>query len=986
MPNPTASSLRRLICLACVFAPWLPATRVVAADGETGSITGRIVSAETGAPVAGATVELDGSVTAGQTDLNGAFTLRDVSAGGHALVVRGEGYRASRVDAVEVTAAKPARVEVALEAAPDDSFIELGELVISSTAAEGSAMGLISVRQKAPAVSDAIGADDLARMAVGDAAEAMAKVTGASVLDGRYVLIRGLGDRYANTLLNGMNVPSADPDKRAVQMDQFPASVLDSIVTSKSFTPDQPGAFTGGSVNMRTKSFPEQYFASAGFAVKFDDQATGKSVLTIPGGGRDWLGRDDGTRALPAGIPGRIPSRSAAQNAARFQGDFGPAEELDRVSKLFHNDAYFPGTKEGGLGYNLNLATGDRLQFGDQLVGYVFSLSYDRATTHYDDGVQAKYSQGGSDPESPYFVNPGLIYTPKLDDLTFAADYAANPDVPGGEPAFGVTQTSEDVLWSLYGQLAYKPWLNHEITLRYLQNQAATDTVKRGVGEATRSDAGRLFEVYDLLYTERAMHSLQLSGESLFPELGDLRVEWRAAVSKSSQEQPDYRSLSYFWDFNAQQYASAAGVGNDRFFRNLDEDADEAGIDLSLPVFIRSNPGTIKFGAVYQDGTRRYRERGFRWDPAPNRIDLIQDFPNPVGIVSRTDNSVTFGSTISELPNRLLNYDGEQSIWGAYGMADLVLSEKWRAIGGVRVEGTRIQVGPMAGTDAFERADIDQTDVLPAASLVYQLRKDMNVRLAWGRTLARPLYHELAGIRVQNKFLDKSRTGNPDLEMTSVDNFDLRWEWFRGGSELYAVGVFHKAFTNPIEVLDVSTLGTEMPQNLARAQVSGLEVEARFGLGFLGRAFESFTFGGNAAFIASEEDIPDAELQVIRNVYPDAKDTRRLFGQSPYTANADLTYAAHRLGTTATLAVNVTGKRLVLVTDSALPDIYEQPAPQLDFVLSQRLNARWRLKFSAKNLLAPDREKSLTHLGTAYAYDRHASSRTFSLGLSYFFE
>jgi len=954
---------------------------------DEGTVAGRIVSASTGFPVPGAEIVVDGQPTGVFSDLDGAFMVTGVSGGGRTVAIRHDDYRTTSVEGVEVGPERTARIEVALEGAVDDSFVELGELVISSTVAEGSTVGLLSVRAKAPVVSDAISADELARLAVGDAAEAMSKVTGASVLDGRYVLIRGLGDRYSNTLLNNINLPSADPDKRAVQMDQFPASVLDSIVTSKSFTPDQPGAFTGGSVNMRTKSFPEQFFASAGVSLKYDDGATGESVLTIPGGGRDWLGMDDGTRALPGGIPDRIPGRTEAQNAARFQGNFAPAEELDRVSKLFHNDTYFPGAKDGAMSGGLNLATGDRLHFGrDQMIGYVFSVSYDQSTSHYTDGIQGKYSQGGTDPDSPSFVNTGLLYTPNLEDLSYAADYAANPDVPGGVPAFGVTQTSTDVLWNLYGQLAYRPHLNHEFTLRYIQSQAATDTIKRGVGEATRSDAGRLYEVYDMLYTERALQSLQLSGESLFPDLGEVRVEWRAATSKTTQEQPDYRSLSYFWDFNAQQYASAAGVGNDRYFRDLDEDGTELGADVFIPVFLRGERGTLKFGAVAQEGDREYRERGFRWDPAPNRIDLIEAFPNPVGITERTDTSVTFGSTISELPNRLLNYDGEQSLWGAYGMADLILSEKWRAIGGARVEGTRIEVGPIDGSDAFESADIDQTDVLPAASLVYQPLKDMNVRLAFGRTLARPLYHELAGIRVQNKFLDKTRTGNPDLEITTVNNFDLRWEWFRGGNELYAVGVFHKDFTNPIEVLDVSAEGTEMPQNLSSARVSGIEFEARFNLGKFSESLEAFSVGGNLSLMSSEAEIPEAELAVIRAVFPDADDTRELFGQSPYVANLDVTYASPGRGTSLTLAFGVSGERLSLVTDSALPDIYEQPAPRLDFILSQRLGARWRLKFAAKNLLAPDREKSLSHGGRTYYYERYASSRTFSLGLGYFFE
>lgn len=956
---------------------------VFAAD-NSGSIRGRVISVETGAAVSGVTLSAAGVTATATSDLNGDYVLRDVPAGEHDLVAEHPDFQPAHVTGVVVEDGQSARVDVPLQTSGD--VVLLGAYEVSATAAAGSGLVLMGERQKAPTISDAIGEDAISRFAMGDAAGALSRMPAASVVDGKYVLIRGLGDRYSNTLLNGITVPSADPDRRAVQMDQFPASVLESIVTSKSFTPDQPGGFSGGSVNLRTKTFPDAFFVSASTSVTMNSAVTGEQILVVPGSGDDWLGIDDGTRALPEGIPNRIPSPTEAQLAAR-QGDFGPAQELDRVSQLFDNRTYFPHEERAGPDFGFSFATGNRHDFsGDRRLGYLFSLTYDRSTSHYTDGYAARYSQGSFNPDSTSFVDGLLVYSPDLADLSLREAYESAPDVPGGTPHFGVTDSAQKVDWGAYLQVAFMPSLNHEATLRYLHSQSAIDDVKRGVGESVRSDAGRLYENYGMLYTERSMDSLQLAGKSHFPGLNDIEIEWRAATSQSTQDQPDYRTLSYFWDFINEQYASASGVGNNRVFRKIEEENDEFGLDVSVPLQFRGRSATVKLGSDWQDGSRGYRERRFRWSREANQIDLIQNYPNPVGIVSQTERSVVFGNTISELSNRLLNYDGDQAIGGSYLMADLPLSERWRTIFGLRAERTEISTSAVTEGASFRAADIDQTDYLPALTVVYAATDNVNLRAAYGRTIARPLYRELADVRIDDFFRDSYFIGNPDLEVSTVDNFDLRWEWFLNGSGILAVGAFYKEFERPIEILLDGRSGAEQPRNLDEGRAYGLEFEARIGLGRLSPALEPFSLGGNFSLIESEVSIPAAELATTRQVFPDAPDTRELFGQSPYVLNLDLRYTNSRIGTDATLAFNMVGERLALVTADALPEIYEQPAPQLDLVVSQRLWANWRLKLAARNLLDPAIEKSFSHAGVDYFYERYKRGRSFSLGLSYLFE
>ncbi len=990
MPNSTVrfSQARRWLALA--FALLLSAgSNAAESEGGSGSISGRVIALDSGGGVVGAVVIVQGTGLAATTDLNGDYALRNVPAGAHTLLVERGDFQNSTVNNVRVAPGSATRMDLPLEAIVADTggeVVEMAEFVISADVLEGSSLALLGARQRSAVVSDAVGADFISRVDASHAADAMSRVTGASVLDGKYVLIRGLGDRYSNTLLNGASIPSADPDRRAVQMDQFPAGLLDSIVTSKSFTPDQPGGFAGGSVNMKTKNFPDHFFLSTSFSIGFNTNTTGEDLPSIPGGGRDWLGMDDGTRALPAGIPDRIPSQTEARIAAR-SGNFGPAEKLDRASNLFNNETYFPGTESGKPDLGFNFSMGDRVNLGgDRIFAYVVSLTYDRSSSYYENGYASRYAQGDIDPAGASFLDGLLVYSPDLEDLSYKGPYEANPEIPDGEPRFGVTRASRSVDWSGYAQLAYRPTLNHEFALRFIRNQSAEDAIKRGVGENARSDSGRLYQFYDLLYTERSVNTLQLEGRSLFPAWNDTRIEWRASTGTSVQEQPDYRTLSYFWDFTNQDYAAAAGVGNNRFFRDLEENGDELGVDLSMPFAFRGRNATLKFGGAWQGGDRTYRERRFRWTREATGAGIILNYPNPVGIVDRTADSVTFGNTIAELPNNLVNYDGGQTISAAYIMAEFAATDRLRVITGVRAEKTRISTSPFSANTNFRAADIDDTDYLPALSLVHELGNDMNLRFAYGRTLARPLYHELADIRVEDAFRAKFRAGNPDLELSSIDNLDLRWEWFPRGNEVVAVSLFHKDFTNPIEVVDVPSIGSEQARNADSGRVYGVEFEARLGLGRFSGRLSPFSIGGNLSLVESEVSIPAAEMGSIRIVYPEAGDTRDLLGQSPYILNLDFSYDDTGRGTSATIAYNIQGRRMHLVTYGALPDIYEQPAPQLDFILSQRLSRNLRLKLAAKNLLDPHFDQSLTHNGREYFHERHRRGRAFSLGLSYSFE
>ncbi len=951
--------------IAGAFMALLLAVPGRAQEGVTGGVAGRILDESSGFGVNGATITVveTGDVTT--TDLRGSYSLRNIPAGTVTLsVTKSEEYQPTTITGVNIPAGGIETLDVPLQAL-GGPVIRMEAFTVAADIVQSSDIGLLVERQRASSISDAISSDQFSRLGAGDAAEALSKVTGASVVDGKYVLIRGLGDRYSNTLMNGISVPSADPDRRAVQMDQFPADLIESVVTTKSFTPDQPGAFSGGSVNLKTKPFPETSFFSFSGSVGFNEQVQGKDILAAPG------------NAGPApDLPQEIPNRIEAELQAEFFGNFEPAREVDAASRAFGIVGLSPRQKSGPWNTGFTMAAGHRIEFGNEgLFGITASFNASRDASAYSEGEEGRFSGTPDDP----LVD--LIYTANEDLLSY--DRAS---VPADTPAFGVTSgTLSDSLGGLL-KLAVRPSIDHEVSLDLIYNESTDDTVRRGVGEEIANYEGAIYEVYDLLRTERSVSSAQLAGKSLFVGLNELEVEWRLSQSESTQDQPDYRTMAGVYDVTGFP-VNATGVQPNRYFRELEEEALEGGLDFTLPLWFNDREHRLKFGGMASSNERDYDEQRFQYFSVPRTREEIDTFPGQVGIIEETADGVVFGNTINRLlePNR---YEATQDIAAFYAMVDFAINDRWRSIFGARYESTEMLTTPVEIPGLNPRlGEIDDSEILPALNLVFAQNDRMNWRFAFGRTIARPTYKELSDIRYEDVFTNDVYIGNPDLELTVIDNFDVRWEWFPAKGETVAVSAFYKDMSNPIEVLFEPGVGSIQPQNVDSGEVYGVEFEFRRNLAFISPAMERWSLGGNLTFIESEVTIPDSELAILQAFDPSASDTRELLGQSPYVLNADINYSNDNWGSSATLSYNVVGERLDLVVFGPLGDVFEQPAPDLTFVWSQRLGLNWRLKFSAKNLLNPDREKTISIPGgDDLIYSRYTSGRSFSLSMTYMFE
>jgi outer membrane receptor protein involved in Fe transport len=848
--------------------------------------------------------------------------------------------------------------EVNLSLKPES--IELKEELVEAKALNNTEGSLLKMRQKAIAVSDAISAEQMSGSASGDAAEALSQVTGATVQDGKYVLIRGLGERYVTTQLNGSVLPSADPDKKAVQMDLFPAKLLDNVTTIKSFTPDQPGDFSGGIINLQTKSFPEKFTLSFSGSRGYNSNATSSAkFLSNHSGSLDWLGMDDGTRAIPDELADPdvdIPTASEAYRNAE------KAYELDRLSRAF-NTVMGPTKKTGPANQSYSLSVGTQIGLWGRPLGITGSLSYNRSFTSYTNGTVARYSLSGDVGNTSELTNEYLLNDSK---------------------------STDEVLWGGLADLSYSLSPRHELGVKYLYNRGAESMARYLYGATpTHLSPEDTYETRVLQYTERELGSLQFHGKHQVPGLWGMNIDWSSSFTNSSQDEPDVRYFTShytvlqgdtFYNITQAMYPTPS-----RNFRFLDEDSRDFILDLSIPIKQwSSRPAKFRTGALYQTKNRSFRQRSFSYSGgAASYQGDPNEYISHVGIIDSTNGRYTFGTYIEEATRPSDSYDGWQDVGALYGMIELPVFGKFNFVGGVRYETTKMKVASQDKTLA--KGKLDNRDYLPSINLIYNLGQDINIRTAYGRTIARPTLRELAPYASYEFVRDFIFIGNPNLKRTLIDNYDLRWEWFDRPGEIMAVSGFYKSFNNPIErVLFVQATGGQIVyQNVEQAKVWGTEFEIRKRLDQISSKLDNFRLGGNLTLVHSEVKIPQAELVKIKGVDPNASDKRSLQGQSPYVLNLDLTYDNFKSGTSFGIYYNIFGRSLAEVGVAGTPGIFEKPHGDLDLTFSQRILAGFTLKGSIKNVLDSDITKAHTFKGVDYITYQYNTGRTFSLGINY---
>ena len=933
---------------------------------ENGSLFGKIVDSSTGEELIGANIFLEGTTIGAASDLEGNFRITNIPSGKYTLFASMVGYSKLTVAELEIKPGESKKLDIVLTS---EAF-ETEEVVVTARMILNNEASLLKNRQKSNSISDAISSELISRSGSSNAGDAMTKVTGASVVDGKYVYVRGLGDRYSSMHLNGIELPSADPDKKAFNMDLFPTGVLDNIVTIKSFTPDKPGNFSGGLVDIATKSYPDVFTLKLSGSTSYNSSVTfNDKFLTYSGGKTDWLGFDDGTRAMPEIFSNPnlvIPTKSSARNNSEN------AQLLDELSKSF-NPQMSPGVKTAPIDQSYSLSIGDQVDFFNMPLGFLASYTYRRDYSFYEGGTSGKWKLSGN-------VNS----VNELNRLQYLND----------------SKGSDEVNWGGLATFNLKPDPLHEIGADFIYTQSGNSTSRFLYGswdEQFSQGTNAVLETRVLKYTERNLQSYQFHGKHVFEKLLGLGINWSGTFANTSQDEPDTRFFSD--NYSVQNGTKNYSIINSyplpsRYFRNMKEDTKGANIDFSLPFAVWEGlPAKFKFGGAFQEKERVFTEVRYQYNLGDYALGAPRYNGDPayffsdesVGVLfyDSTLNRYVFGNYISESPEaRGGNYDGYAKVSALYGMFEAPITNSLRFIGGARYETTKMDVYGR-DTSGF----LDDKDLLPAASLIYQLTENMNIRTSYGKTLARPNFREKAPYANYDFAGDITFVGNPNLQRTLIDNYDIRWEWFLRPGEIIAVSGFYKYFNNPIErVINVqysSEGGEAYYDNIDHARVYGVEFEVRKRLDEVMDLLTYFNVAANISLINSVVDIPDNELTLIRELDPNAKSTRQLQGQSPYILNLELSYLNPGIGTNLSLFYNVFGDRIAEISIGGTPDVFERSKPTLDFIASQDVFQNFNFKLSIKNILNSSYKLTHEYKGTEYLRTEYKTGTSVSIGIAY---
>lgn len=974
-----------LLCASCILAPM-----VAFAEG---TITGVVINGFTGEPVRGATLTVEGTDISFKAGVGGDFRGA-APAGTYSVVVSRDGFESQRVTEVVVTdggtadfavvllpmgdaeplpaAPEPAEVlgeateaedsaadegfgEAVAELGDDtvvadsaasgvpasDSGVFIGSITVEAQADDSTASALLAERKNAPMISDSIGTEEMKKSTGSDAADAVKRVTGISIQGDKYVYVRGLGERYSNTSLNGSKIPSTEFEKKVVPFDLFPSGLLDTIRVSKSYMADKPGDFAAGLVELETLDFPAAETFGVGFSIGHHSIATGNQFARY-GGGLSWSG--DGGQPLPAAIPGgerltRLsPITGVGFTPSKLQ-EFGLS-----LAGTWRGVAGDVGAPWGGGSYTAPVDSGYNLSYGNTFgrLGVVVS------------GTYGSDSRARSEVRNFYRVS----------DL--------NENGIGTLHSFDIDYNTETVKKGMLANFAYRLSDNHQLTLRSLFNTLSR--AETSFQEGFFSDLASDVREYEINYKNQEVSSIQLAGEHYMPvgALGSL-LEWRASTSSATTDQDMRFSLYQSKDdtFILTDNSSSGFM----FFNDLQDDVDDIGVDWTT--FISGNDlyGSVKGGLATTRTDREFVGRRLRFK---HRTVAGIDLSLPPEELFSEAYIRPDGFELEETTRPTDAYLADQQVDAAYAQLDLAVA-RWRFVGGVRYETSDINV---VSQDIFNpEAEIDDIvledrDWLPSLAAIYHLTPKQNLRLSASQTVNRPEFRELAPFKFSDSVGFFERRGNPELVSADIRAYDLRWEWFPSSSDVVGLSLFRKTFDKPIESVIVEAVSrSETWINADTADNQGLEIELRRTLN--PRARNVFTVVLNYSYIDSEITIPEGGIQT--------NPTRQMVGQPDQVGNLVLEWTQPAWGSALRLLYNYTGEKVAFAGANGLPDVLEEPVGTFDVAFRQQvrmLGLAWTFKISGENLT--DEESEFTQGGELYRGWNPGTTFGLSIGLTFF--
>lgn len=878
--------MKRILLFIICFAA------VVTAQAQKAKLTGKVTNGKNEVLVGvNVTLKSDKNQVT-RTDIEGRFSFSIDINKNYTADFSYVGYKTKTVDVTEV---KVAGEELQIDVLLEESGKKLTDVVVSSTRSTNKGAtdnALIAYQKNTNTVASVISAESIKRSPDRNTAEILKRTPGASIQEGKYIIVRGLADRYNQAMLNGILLTSTEADRKTFSFDLFPSQIIDNIIINKAFVPELPGEWAGGLIQVNTKDVPTKNFFNIQIGSSVNTQVTGKEFLKDKGGKTDWLGIDDGTRSLPNGYTTKSnfdTSSLAAKTALgkSMPNNWAPIAITAKPNVSLQMNGGFAGTlwgkKIGGI-VGVNYANAYRIQDNTNNQNGITDEKFNPITALND----AKYIQD---------INMGAIA---------GLSMFLNP----------------------LNKISYKAIVNVKTSNAY---NARTGQ------DYTRQD---LLKGNEFIFGQNVFFTNQLNGEHSLSQ--KLKFNWFGAFNILDAYTPDQRRIMYTKSVDGTDpYVlnisnTLSQQSGSRIFQTLSDYIYTGGGDLTLKV----KQQTIKAGYMIQVKDRLYDAQLFAiYMPVDNPALRAQDAASafrPENFGNGSDNKFGFNA----IQNRNFRYLANTILNAGYLQFDNKLTEGIRVVWGLRVEDFDQLVGSVKKWDPRHTYS-KVTDYLPGVNATFKVGQKSNLRATLSQTVIRPELRELSALNIYDFELNASVSGNPSLKRTKITNTDLRYELYPSSGEMFTVGVFYKNFENPIESIFQEGAGGSSLfsfQNVSKATAFGFEIEGRKKL------TKRFTLQANGSYINSKID--DVALNVSRS----------LQGQSPYLINTGILYDIVEKGFNTTLLFNQVGKRIYLVGDiqagAGSPDVYENPRALIDFQISKKFaDNKAEIKFTISDLL-----------------------------------
>ncbi len=916
-------------------------------QSQNGIIRGSVTDESTGEPLIGVTVIAEGTTKGMLTDLDGKFNL-SVEPGVYNLRFSFVSYETHAINDVKVTAGNVTLLQNLLL---KSATFGLSEVTVSAEMKRNTENAVMAIKMDSPNLVDGISSANFRKMGDSDAAASMKRVPGVSVEGGRYVFVRGLGDRYTKTILNGVDIPGLDPDRNTMQMDIFPTNLIDNIIVHKSFSAELPADFTGGIIDIALRDFPDEKKGNLSIGTSYNpDYHFKNDWLTYKGSKTDFLGFDDGTRAIPA-----------TDNLPFFASVIGnpQGEQAERYRNILHsfNPDMAALKQRSFIDYNAGATFGNQIPLKKITLGYNVGFSYKNNTEFYQDAEYGRY---------------GLASDPNVNDLEVREFQKGN---------FGVSSV---LLSGLAGFAVKTTSSKYRLNIIHLQNGES----KAGVFDYEGSDQGSVFSGYqhNLEYSQRSLTNVLLDGKHTFKN-GKWDLVWKLSPTFSKIEDPDARFVRYVEGSTDNYLINTESGFPERIWRTLSENNLAGVVHATKEFRFNGEAARLSFGGAYTYKERDFMIRKFMLNVrnVPLTGDPDELFrPDNIWPLNGTDYGSGTTYEAGFLPSNPNQFSASSNNGAGYVSTELTLFRGLRVIAGVRVEKfTQKYTGQnQLGSIVLNNDKVlDDIGIFPSVNLIYKLNESQNLRASYARTIARPSFKELSFAEISDPISGRTFVGgmfrdaddnagieywNGALESSDIHNIDLRWELYRRDGQMLSLSGFYKYFNRPIEVVQYATqTGTFQPRNVGDGQVLGVELEVRQNLGALNAALENFSFSSNISVIESGIELSLTEyFSRVENSRTGQKISRvrEMAGQSPWIINTGISYAGSERsfwsGFEAGIFYNVQGKTLQYVGIADRPDIYTLPFHNVNLTASRKLGREKKMQLELKidNLLNDKKE------------------------------